>query len=304
MNNMESSVTMPRWVGPVVFLLSAGIVFLLVLLGMSIVERRWEAQRPALALIPLEEGETDNAQWGRNYPRQYDSWKQTEIDNTRTLYGGAYPRDYLDENPRLVLLFAGYGFSKEYLQARGHFHSVTDVTGTARVNDSTVATCWTCKSPDVPRMIAHFGSPDSFYRQNFRAIQGEMRNAIGCMDCHDPKDMRLRITRPGLTEALADRGIRVDDASHQEMRSLACAQCHVEYYFRDGYYLTFPWKKGMTVEDMIAYYDERNFSDWKHPVSGTPMLKSQHPDYELWSTGIHAFRGVGCADCHIAVKAA
>ena len=33
------------------------------------------------------------------------------------------------------------------------------------------------------------------------------------------------------------------------MRSLVCAQCHVEYYFKgDGKYLTFPWDKGMTVE--------------------------------------------------------
>lgn len=299
MSSMESSLKTPRWVGPVVFLLATGIVFLLVLLGMSIVERRWEAQRPALALIPLDEWETDNARWGRNYPRQYDSWKQTALDNTRTLYGGAAPRDYLDENPRLVILFAGMPFSKDYLQAGGHFHSVRNVVATRRVNDSTVATCWTCKSADVPRMIARFGSPDSFYRQNFRALQAEMTNAIGCIDCHDPRTLRLRISRPGLAEGLAALGRRSEEATHQEMRALACAQCHSEYYFRGGYDLTFPWRKGLTVENMIAYYDEVDFADWKHPISGAAMLKSQHPDYELWSTGIHAFRGVTCADCHM-----
>jgi nitrite reductase (cytochrome c-552) len=29
------------------------------------------------------------------------------------------------------------------------------------------------------------------------------------------------------------------------------------------------------------------------------MLKAQHPDYELYATGVHAYRGVSCADCHM-----
>jgi nitrite reductase (cytochrome c-552) len=29
------------------------------------------------------------------------------------------------------------------------------------------------------------------------------------------------------------------------------------------------------------------------------MLKAQHPDYELYKTGVHADRGVSCADCHM-----
>ncbi len=298
-NAQDTTKTMPRWVGPALFVLSAGVVFLLALLAVSIMERRWEAQRPAMALAPIGEWETDNAAWGRNYPREYDSWRQTEIDNTRTKFGGAFPRDYLDENPRLCILFAGYGFSKDYRQARGHFHSVTDVTSTLRVNDSTVATCWTCKSPDVPRLMHEAGSPAAFYNRRFMDLKGEITNAIGCLDCHDPGDMTLNISRPALTEAYQARGLEIGRSTHQEMRALVCAQCHVEYYFKDTTYLTFPWQKGMTVEDMIAYYDEMNFTDWVHPVSGTPMLKAQHPDFELWSTGVHAFRGVTCADCHM-----
>ena len=111
--------------------------------------------------------------------------------------------------------------------------------------------------------------------------------------------MGLRITRPALREAFAARGKDLDKASHQEMRSLVCAQCHVEYYFKDKYYLTFPWTDGMGVDEIIGTYDKIGFSDWVHPISKTPMLKAQHPDYELWSTGIHAFRGVSCADCHM-----
>ena len=66
------------------------------------------------------------------------------------------------------------------------------------------------------------------------------------------------------------------------MRSLVCAQCHVEYYFKgDGKYLTFPWDKGMTVEAIEQYYDEAGFSDYTHALSRTPILKAQHPDYEI-----------------------
>lgn len=29
------------------------------------------------------------------------------------------------------------------------------------------------------------------------------------------------------------------------------------------------------------------------------MLKAQHPEFELWSQGVHARAGVACADCHM-----
>ena len=62
-----------RWVGPVVFLLALCVVALAGMLAVSIMERRWEAQRPALALVPIAEWEPDNAVWGRNYPREASS---------------------------------------------------------------------------------------------------------------------------------------------------------------------------------------------------------------------------------------
>ena len=83
------------------------------------------------------------------------------------------------------------------------------------------------------------------------------------------------------------------------MRSLACAQCHVEYYFGKDNYLIFPWDKGMRAEDMAEYFDERQFTDWVHALSRAPMIKAQHPDYEVFTTGIHYQRGVSCADCHM-----
>jgi nitrite reductase (cytochrome c-552) len=49
---------------------------------------------------------------------------------------------------------------------------------------------------------------------------------------------------------------------------------------------------------MIEYFDRINFTDYTHPISKTSIIKSQHPDFELYTKGIHAYRNVACADCH------
>ena len=101
-------------------------------------------------------------------------------------------------------------------------------------------------------------------------------------------------------EAFQNQGQDITQATHQEMRSLVCAQCHVEYYFAGkGKYLTFPWHNGTGVEAIEAYYDSIGHVDWVHALSKTPMLKAQHPDYEFFKTGIHGQRGISCADCHM-----
>lgn len=152
-------------------------------------------------------------------------------------------------------------------------------------------------------------------------------HSISCGDCHDPDTMQLRVTRPGFIygiQALARSNEAVPHlpsierwrqqgrpgeykansmASRQEMRSFVCGQCHVEYYFKgEGKLVTYPWQKGLNVEDIEAYYDEVGHKDWLHKLSGAPVLKAQHPEFELWSQGIHARSGVACADCHMPYK--
>ena len=145
--------------------------------------------------------------------------------------------------------------------------------------------------------------PEEFYKQKFDALKGEITHPIGCLDCHDPTTMALRVSRPALREAFQRQGRDIDQASHQEMRSLVCAQCHVEYYFRgQGNYLTFPWDEGTSPEKMDTYYDAQQFTDWTHAISGAKMVKMQHPDFEVYSAGIHAYRNVACADCHMPYK--
>ena len=236
-----------------------------------------------------------------------NSWPTAPAE---TKYGGATQRDYLAATPANVILFAGYGFGKDYRQARGHVHAVEDVTKTLRVDAKTPATCWTCKSPDVPRLMHEMGKDGvrRFYAGKFVDLKGEVTHPIGCFDCHEPSTMRLRVTRPALQEAFQRQGKDVDKVSHQEMRSLVCAQCHVEYYFKGkDHYLTFPWDEGTTPEKMDEYFADAKhtdsadaeFADFTNAISKTRMVKIRHPDYEVYRTGVHAYRNVACADCHM-----
>jgi nitrite reductase (cytochrome c-552) len=150
---------------------------------------------------------------------------------------------------------------------------------------------------------------------------------VACIDCHDPQTVQLRVTRPGFLHGIqelarsdselphlpsigtwrkGDRKQPYDPnalATRQEMRSFVCAQCHVEYYFKgEGKLLTYPWQGGIKVEQLEAYYDAQKFHDWKHAETGAAVLKAQHPEFEVWSQGIHARSGVACADCHMPYK--
>src|SRR5215203_1675259 len=66
--------------------------------------------------------------------------------------------------------------------------------------------------------------------------------------------------------------------------------------------LTYPWSKGLTVDSILAYYDSTGHKDWTHAISGAPVLKAQHPEFEMFNQGIHARSGVACADCHMPYK--
>lgn len=285
-------------------------VFVMGLLAASITERRAEiATLYANKKVEITGINAKNEEWGLNYPREYDTWKKTKNMDFRSKHLGNVTEDILESRPEMVVLWAGYAFSREYTAPRGHMYAIEDVTHTLRTgtpdcenSDMQPSTCWSCKSPDVPRMMQEKGI-EEFYKAAWSEHGSEIVNPIGCADCHDPQTMNLAITRPALIEAFERQGRKIEDATPQEMRSLVCAQCHVEYFFKgDGKYLTFPWDGGMTVEDMEEYYDNSNYTDWTHSLSRAPMLKAQHPDYELFLLGPHAQRGLGCADCHMPYK--
>lgn len=310
MSSISNQIKRKPWLGWLLFLCTMALVFLLGLLASSIIERRAEAAYAFTPQVQYEEFEPRNEIWGKNFPMEYQSYKRTSDTMFLSKYNGSSNIDMLEVDPRLVVLWAGYGFSKDYNQGRGHAYAVQDVRNTLRTGapvDGAKSpmpnTCWACKSPDVPRLMNEMGAAE-FYRGSWETRGAEIVNSIGCADCHDAASMELRISRPALVEAFERLGKNIEDASHQEMRSLVCAQCHVEYYFNktvvEGVpYLTFPWDEGFSAEDMERYYDNLEFSDWTHKLSKAPMLKAQHPGYELYLTGIHAERGVSCADCHM-----
>lgn len=321
----------------VVAVATVGVMFLL----QNINQRKEEAKQDVFRVVELTEETYDPAEWGKNYPRQYDTYQRT-VDIERTRYGGSEAIQKLDDDTRWRTIFSGYGFGIDYREDRGHAYMLVDQRDTERVTKlKQPGACLHCHAAVVPAYLAkgiEAGIPnDEEHRQEAIMRGFEIVNAlpysiattlvdhpITCSDCHDPASMQLRITRLGFLngiKVLAQSDAAVAHlpsierwrqlgkegdydpntmASRQEMRSFVCAQCHVEYHFKgDEKLLTYPWQNGLTMEGAEQYYDEIGFKDWAHKESGAPVLKAQHPEFEMWSQGIHAASGVACADCHM-----
>jgi len=323
----------------------------------QIAVRKKESSQTVFRVVNLTEQTVDPAEWGKNFPRQYDGYKAT-AERTGTKYGGggseALATDKLVQDPRLKKIFAGYAFSVDFRARRGHAYMLSDQRETKRVQlpFNQTGSCLQCHASNVVayrKLGLEIGAPGSMddapvsvngYAQLLRGFEkiGTMpyveatklvEQPVACVDCHDPKSMQLRVTRPAFLlgmRALAASSTPVPHlpsiekwraggrsepydpnflASRQEMRSLLCAQCHVEYYCGSKTTLFYPWNNGLKAEEIESYYNNYKFSDgsrffdWKHAESGAEVLKSQHPEFEMWSQGIHARSGVACADCHM-----
>jgi nitrite reductase (cytochrome c-552) len=294
----------------------------------NIMERKQEAKNPFFRVVELTDETEDAAVWGKNFPLQYDAYLRT-VDQVRTRYGGseALPRtpseadprsvvsqERIEEDPRLKTMWAGYAFAVDFRKKRGHAYMLEDQTYTERVKQfKQPGTCLHCHaSVYVPYRKAGGGDLvkgfEAFNQMPYAEARASFKHPIACIDCHDPESMALRVTRPGFLEGIralkAGQGVADydvnRDATRQEMRSFVCGQCHVEYYFKGPEKrLTYPWAKGLKVEEIVAYYEEVGFTDWTHEQTGASALKAQHPEFEMWSQGIHARSGVACADCHM-----
>ncbi|HYG22708.1 MAG TPA: ammonia-forming cytochrome c nitrite reductase subunit c552 [Verrucomicrobiae bacterium] len=293
----------------------------------NIMEHKQEAKNPFFRVVELTDDTVDPAIWGKNFPFQYDQYLRT-VDQVRTRYGGseALPRtpseadprsvvaqSKLEEDPRLKTMWAGYAFSIDFREERGHAHMLNDQTFTGRQQRPQPGTCLNCHSS---MYTAYKEAGDGDITKGFEKINqlsfAEARklveHPVACIDCHNPTNMQLRITRPAFMEGMAalkaSQGVKDydvnRDATRQEMRSFVCGQCHVEYHFRGTEKrLVYPWSKGLKVENALAYYDEIGFKDWQHAETDAPALKAQHPEFEMYNQGVHARSGVACADCHM-----
>jgi nitrite reductase (cytochrome c-552) len=326
-----------------------------------IFERKVEARNPYVRLVEVSEETTDSAPWGMNWSREYDDYKRT-VDTTRTRFGGseAMPEQKLERDPWLRRMFAGYAFAIDFRDRRGHAYMLSDQEATKRVTERPQpGACLHCHASVMPT-YRRLGDGDVFAgfealgklsytdahaqlvetgsanpvagAQTARFEHAPGASPLGCVDCHDPASMELRVTRPGFLRGIralaesdepvphlasieawrsGDRAEPYDpnvDGTRQEMRSFVCGQCHVEYYCGPKATLFFPWAGGLEVEQIEATYDDfrledgHRFFDWKHAETGAEVLKAQHPEFELWSQGIHARAGVACADCHMPYK--
>jgi nitrite reductase (cytochrome c-552) len=331
----------PLLVGVAVIVAAAVIAVLLLL--ENIATRKREALQYSFQIVQVDENTIDPAEWGKNFPRQYDSYQRT-VDMERTRHGGSDAFQKLDEFPRWRTIFDGYPFAVDYREERGHAYMLIDQIETERVTlFNQPGACIHCHASTVPYYrqvgieagVKDTGPHDFNWpavMKGFEEVCGKpltevhehVHHPVSCLDCHDTQSMKLRITRPAFINGIqvlaksddplphlpsierwrkGDRNEPYDPnalATRHEMRTMVCAQCHVEYYFKgEDKIVTYPWHKGLKVEQMEAYYDEVGWKDWTHAQSGAPVLKAQHPEFELWSQGIHARAGVSCADCHM-----
>lgn len=297
----------------------------------NIFERKQEARVPFARVVEVTDDTTDPAVWGENFPLQYDSYKRT-VDQVRTRYGGseAIPlappnagqqvvvtQSKIDEDPRLKTMWAGYAFSVEFREERGHAYMLNDQRSTRRVTEfKQPGTCLNCHAStyNIYKKLGDGDIMKGFDKMNQLPYEEATKLAehpVSCIDCHEADTMKLRVTRPAFIEGIraykASQGVENYDvnsmASAAEMRTFVCGQCHVEYYFKGPEKrLTYPWSKGLQIENIMAYYEEEQFKDWTHKESGAPVLKAQHPEFEMYNQGVHARSGVACADCHMPYK--
>ncbi len=316
-----------RWTLLLVLVAAIAGLLAMLLLG-NIAERKQEAKNPFFRVVELTDQTEDPEIWGKNFPYQYDGYRRT-VDQTRTRYGGseaiartpsdADPRSIvaqsrLEEDPRLKRMWDGYAFSVDFREERGHAFMLVDQEFTDRQHAAKQpGACLHCHA-SVYLAYEKLGDGDitaGFEKMNqmpYAEARQHVTHPVACIDCHDPETMQLRVTRPGFLEGIraleAMKGVADYDpntmATRQEMRSFVCGQCHVEYYFKGPEKrLTYPWAKGLKIEQVLEYYDEDGHKDWTHARTGADVLKAQHPEFEMWSQGIHARSGVACADCHM-----
>lgn len=252
--------------------------------------------------VPIAAGEYDAAVWGKAYPLQYASYQKTaDMSPSPTGYGGSLKVQKSDMQPEIIANFAGMPFSKDYAEDRGHFYAVEDLKDSKRIGPASKGACITCKTPYVEQFYKESGW--GYANKPLTELMERTKHPVTCAQCHDPGTMALRVINPAFIEAQSRRGIDVQKATREEMRTYVCAQCHSEYYFEPGTTrVVFPWDKGFKPEEMYSYYSEKPngfVQDWQHADSKAPMLKAQHPDYETFANGTHAKAGVACADCHM-----
>lgn len=125
-------------------------------------ERKQEARTPFVRVAEVDEVTTDPEPWGENWPVQFEGWKSTSGDK---FYGGssALPESKLEQDPWLKRLYAGYAFSIDYREARGHAYMLYDQGVTERIT----------KKPQAGACLHCHASTSVMYRKAGLEAMGE-----------------------------------------------------------------------------------------------------------------------------------
>src|SRR5687767_15223124 len=180
-------------------LVTLGVVALLV----NIFERKQEARNPFYRVVDLTDDTEDPAIWGKNFPQQYDGYVRT-VDQVRTRFGGseAVPRtptkadprsivaqSRLEEDPRLKTLWAGYAFSKDFREERGHAYMLDDQTFTERqVVVKQPGTCLNCHASTYV-IYKQLGGGDitkgfeELNKMSYFDARKTVTHPVACIDC-------------------------------------------------------------------------------------------------------------------------
>jgi nitrite reductase (cytochrome c-552) len=269
----------------------------------------------------IADGEIEPAAWGKVYPVEYELWKKTgeptPAGKSRYKRGsdkGEERPDKLDEFPFLALLYNGWAFGVEYKEPRGHLFMLQDQHEVDPGRLKAGGSCLTCKTPYAPILQGHMGK-DYFakpYGEVLAKVPTEHQTlGVACIDCHNNRDMSLRISRDfTLGKALDTLGVDRAHLSQNDKRSLVCAQCHVTYSIpKDAAMKStdvfFPWQGSqwgkITIENIIGKLRSNPASrEWTQGVTGFKLAFIRHPEFELFSNdSVHWQAGVSCSDCHM-----
>src|SRR5499427_4701321 len=223
MSESNGNQARPRRFFVAIIVLAAIAAFAVAALLINIFERKQEGRNPFYRVVELNDTVADPAIWGKNFPMQYDLYRRT-VDMQRTKYGGSEPephsptqadprsvvaRSKLEQDPRLKTMWAGYAFSKDYRERRGHAYMLDDQTFTERQQFNPAGACLNCHASMVT-VYNQLSNGDMF--KGFAAVNhmkyAEARqyakHPVACIDCHDPQSMQLRVTRPAFILGVVD----------------------------------------------------------------------------------------------------
>ena len=215
------------------------------LLLQNIFTRKREAEQVVFKLAELNETTIDPAQWGKNFPRQYDAYKRT-VDMERTRYGGSeadptlpsHTTSRIEADPRLKTVWAGYAFAVDFREERGHAYMLVDQRDTERVKTfNQPGACLHChasitaayretgiktgapgdmqaaltSSEGMAQLMAGFEMVCALPYADAAAL---VEHPVACIDCHDPASMQLRVTRPGFLNGVKALATSDDPVPH------------------------------------------------------------------------------------------